>query len=918
VPLDPGVRLGPYEIIAALGAGGMGEVYRARDARLERDVALKVLPASMSADEERLRRFTFEAQSAGGLNHPNILTIYDVGSEPSTGSGPPVVYLVTELLEGETLREKLNAGALPRSKAIAWARQTAAGLAAAHARGITHRDIKPENLFVTTDGRLKILDFGLARAAAPAAASGESSSDDATRLEQITSAGMVLGTAGYMSPEQVRAQPVDSRSDIFSLGVVLYEMLSGRRPFTGDSAVETMNAILTTDPPELTAASSSDRSVPPAVQQVVAHCLEKNPEERFQSARDLAFALEALSSSSTATGAEAALDAPARAPAARRELFPYLAIALAVIAGLLGAALVLTPGGGADLGRYRFRALATDPAVEQSPAWSPDGTAIAYTREVDGVMQLFLREPGVDEPVQLTRSEGQITQPFWWPDSSRLGVIVDGELMTVSRAGGEPAAWFDDGGGLGAVQTAALSPDGARLALWAVDPATRTTSIYLSEPADSTPQRYEPAPFAQACCTGPNVLRFAPDGRSLIFSHFGLGNSGRVAVWLVPMPGDGGEPREVFAGHRLRSVPSWSWLPDGRHLIAGLDAVDAPATGLWIADVERETLTPISVGLDGQDSPSVSPDGSQIAFEAGGPDFDLVAFPLDPSAPVANVLATSRNEYSAAWTTGSRRFVYVTDRNGIRELRLRSDADGSDRSLVTADQFDVSATTDPIGAPIVSPDGRRVAYHVIGTGGAVAIWLSPMSGGTPTRLMEGNVPHGAPTWSPDGQRLALWQLSGALAVIDVGRRDSAPRTIAEGVHPTPLPAWSPGGEWIAYVDNAGLHLVSPDGEPSRKLVDTADIGIAWSPDSATIYTFDSAARLLVAIDTGTGRISTVRALGRDVSFGVPSNPSQRFSISPDGRSLMATIVHVNTDIWILEGFPRPRGLMSRVFGARSQ
>src|SRR5829696_3785700 len=250
--LQPGDHLGPYEIVGFVGAGGMGEVYRARDPRLNRDVAVKVLHASVATDSERLRRFTAEAQAVAALNHPNVLTIHEVGAQ---GEHP---FIATELLEGATLRATLEAGALPLSKAIDYARQTAAGLAAAHAKGVAHRDIKPENLFLAGDGRIKILDFGLAKTYT----TSEHATTEATHLKTGTSPGTVLGTVGYMSPEQVRARPTDHRTDIFSLGVVLYEMLAGRQPFAGDSAVETMNAILTADPPDIV---PSARMLPPAL-----------------------------------------------------------------------------------------------------------------------------------------------------------------------------------------------------------------------------------------------------------------------------------------------------------------------------------------------------------------------------------------------------------------------------------------------------------------------------------------------------------------------------------------------------------------------------------------------------------------------------------------------------------------------------
>jgi len=316
-----GSRLGPYEVLAPLGAGGMGEVWKARDTRLGREVAVKVLPASFSADPDRLRRFEQEAQAASALNHPNILTIHDVG----THEGSP--YVVSELLEGETLRARLGGGAFTPRKALGHALQIASGLAAAHEKGIVHRDLKPENIFVTKDGRMKILDFGLAKLT-----QAESGSIAATDLPTAgTEPGVVLGTVGYMSPEQVRGKPADARSDIFSFGAILYEMLSGNRAFRGDTTADTMSAILLKEPPDL---SATNPAVSPGLDRVVRHCLEKDPERRFHSAHDLAFDLEALSDVSTPSLALAGLRAKAK-PRARMLLWAAGVVALVALAAVL-------------------------------------------------------------------------------------------------------------------------------------------------------------------------------------------------------------------------------------------------------------------------------------------------------------------------------------------------------------------------------------------------------------------------------------------------------------------------------------------------------------------------------------------------------------------------------------------------------
>src|ERR1700682_6507637 len=264
-----GTKLGPYEIVSLLGAGGMGEVYRARDSRLRRDVAIKVLPHALSLDADRMRRFEQEALATAALNHPNILAVFDIG----TSEGSP--YVVSELLEGETLRERLRSGAIAVRKTLDYAMQIAHGLAAAHEKGIVHRDLKPDNLFVTKDGRVKILDFGLAKLTQPDSGSQTSMATVTHGAPEGTEAGVVMGTAGYMSPEQVRGSPVDPRSDIFSFGAILYEMLSGKRAFHGDTPADTMSAILREDPPEL---AETNRNVSPALERIVHHCLEKNPE----------------------------------------------------------------------------------------------------------------------------------------------------------------------------------------------------------------------------------------------------------------------------------------------------------------------------------------------------------------------------------------------------------------------------------------------------------------------------------------------------------------------------------------------------------------------------------------------------------------------------------------------------------------
>jgi eukaryotic-like serine/threonine-protein kinase len=400
VTLASGSRLGPYEIVAPLGAGGMGEVYRAKDPRLGREVAVKVLPASFSTDSDRLRRFEQEARAAGLLNHPNITSVFDIGSH----DGAP--YVVTELLEGETLRSRLAGGALSTRKALDYAIQIARGLAAAHEKGIVHRDLKPENLFVTKDGRVKILDFGLAKLK-----QAESGGPEETNLPTGTvgtEPGVVLGTMGYMSPEQVRGKPADYRSDIFAFGAIFYEVLSGHRAFHGDTAADTMSAILTKEPPDL---SATNRDVHPGVDRIVRHCLEKNPEERFHSAHDLAFDLEALSGISATS---AAVPRPAVLPGKRRVAWIAL-VATALAAGVLVAGILV----GKRLGSRpppSFHQLTFRRGEISSARFAPDGQTILYAALWDG------------RPVEIFQNRRER------PESRSFG-LTGADVLSISRSG---------------------------------------------------------------------------------------------------------------------------------------------------------------------------------------------------------------------------------------------------------------------------------------------------------------------------------------------------------------------------------------------------------------------------------------------------------------------------------------------------
>lgn len=434
MPLSPGTQLDSFEIISPLGAGGMGEVYRARDRMLRREVAIKVLPAYWWHDPEHLRRFDLEAQAAAALNHPNIVSIFHVGQY----DGSP--YIVTELLRGETLRNRLQKGPARVREILDWGIELARGLGAAHDAGIVHRDLKPENLFVTRDSRIKILDFGLAKLDPAKANLADGST---ATLQQVTGPGHVLGTVNYMSPEQVRGEAADARSDIFAVGVILYEMLGGRRPFQKATSAETMTAILREDPPAL---SQAGIMVPPGLQRIVNRCLAKPPEQRFQNASDLGFALEALSEASSAgTGALPATAAPPQRRRARALIIT--AAGLAVLAGGIATVWWLV-----NRSRNEPEWVGTQlggPGIAMRPAVSPDGKLLAFSAMIDDQTQLAVMQPDSGSWTVLThdRNDGMQAQMSWAPDGSRIYFdrVWGGPrgVYSISPLGGEPRLLLD-------------------------------------------------------------------------------------------------------------------------------------------------------------------------------------------------------------------------------------------------------------------------------------------------------------------------------------------------------------------------------------------------------------------------------------------------------------------------------------------
>jgi Tol biopolymer transport system component/predicted Ser/Thr protein kinase len=737
VSLAAGSKLGPYEILGQIGAGGMGEVYRARDPRLSREVAIKVLPASFSADADRLRRFEQEAKAAGVLNHPNITAVYDIGS---ASDGAP--YVVQELLEGETLRSELAGGRLTARKVVDHALQIAHGLAAAHEKGIVHRDLKPENVFVTNDGRVKILDFGLAKLT-----QAEGSVSSATNLPTETKGtepGVVLGTLGYMSPEQVRGKAADARSDIFSFGAILYEMLSGKRAFHGDSAADTMSAILREDPPDL---SVTNQAISPGLDRIVRHCLEKNPEQRFHSAHDLAFDIEALSS---ASGQAAA--APARAR--DRRLPPIALLAAGLLAGaaltylgLRGAPRRSAAGGGAQ---PTFRRLTNLSGAEEFPSLSPDGQMLAFLHRSGGKNDVWVQRTDSRKPTDLTADCDRTSfSPAFSPDGSLIAYASrcgDGGLFVMGTTGenvrrlasfGNDPAWSPDGReivfstegvarpygrsgtseiwavevGTGKTRRVleqdgiqpSVSPHGLRIAYWALPTGGSQRDIWTI-PHKGLAAGEKPVPVTQDPAVDWYPV-WAPDGLSLYF----LSNrDGAMNLWRIPI--DEATGRTLGPAEReglpAREVGGIALARDGRHL-AFVDQQTTYGIVRLSFDTEGRLLgKPEEVYESSQEMADfdVSPDGKQIAFDSrGGAQDDLYLLSTDGSG-LRQLLDDAPKDRHPTFTPDGKHLVFISDRSGRYQVWAIA-TDGSGLTQVT------KSDKNTLIEPSMSPDGRRIAFH---------------------------------------------------------------------------------------------------------------------------------------------------------------------------------------------------------------
>ena len=855
MPFAPDTQLGPYKIVALIGAGGMGEVYRARDTRLLRDVALKVLQESFTSDSDRLRRFEQEARAIAALNHPNIVSVYDVGVADN------VHYIVTELIEGDTLRRRIAPQGIPARKAIELAIQLANGLAAAHDQGIAHRDLKPENILVTKDGRLKILDFGLAKLL-PSHAQTETL-DGVTAAE--TNAGMVLGTAGYMSPEQVRGEPANHLSDIFSFGSILYEMLSGQRAFKKNTNAETMTAILHEEPQEI---ASRIGTIPPALERIVRHCMEKQPNQRFQSARDIAFDLESVSSTSS-TSAIAAGGGKAGA----RWIKPAIAAVVVLAAGLALGMLVRpeAPELHPKLHRITFSRLTILGA-----RFTPDGNLI-YGATVQGQPpELFFAQKGSVE----SRAMGMgATSVLSVAPSGELAVQINPILLEGFEYSGMLARSPAQGGGApraiaGNVEFADWAPDGSLAAVRRVGGKVRLeyplgkviyeTPGWISHPRvspDGQQVAFIDHPYARNDAGSVAIVDKAGQKKTLTklayVSAQGLAWHPAVGeIWFTATTsGSSRELRAVTLEGRERLVYLGTGTltlhdiaKDGRILFSR-DDWRSGIVGLGPGTSKERDLSwhDWTIGRD------ISDDGKLIAFDETG---------------------------EAGEDTGA---FYVRGSDGSPAVRLGNGV-----------------------APTISRDGKKVLALVAAGSGRNSLVEIPIGAGETRTISTGNVlVQGAHFFdddrrvlilghTPDGRGLRLW-------VQDEGGQ---PRAISpEGVDSRLTGTISPDSKKVAAVNPEGRLTIYPVDGSSPQPVPNGQEGerpVRWSADGKTIMAATIAApNVLYWVDTTTGQHRPFRTMA--IPDGLTQGDVGSPFFAPDLKSYVYSYSRIASDLYVVEG-----------------
>ena len=865
--LPHGKRLGPYEILDPLGAGGMGEVYRARDVRLDRVVAIKVLGAKASNRSTARARFEREARVVSGLSHPHICAVYDVGHEEG------IDYIVMEYLQGETLARRLGRGSLRLEQALRHAVEIADGLDSAHRSGVIHRDLKPSNVMLTSSGA-KLLDFGLAKLRNPDPVDSPELLSQTT-AEILTGEGALLGTLPYMSPEQLEGKEADARSDIFAFGAVLHEMLTRHRAFDGGSQAALIAAILSAEPP---APSTTQPLCSPELDHVVARCLAKDAEERWQSARDVLLELQWASR-------------PGAILLARRHRLRALAwVAGASLAGALLVAGLWRRQVSQAVPTASPRQVTIAPGWESAPALSPDGGLITYASDESGNADIWIVDVGGGSAVRLTDDPAPDYDPAWFPDGGAVAFVSERAGRTavwkVMRLGGAASMLLAD------AQDPAIAPDGTQIAFARAGP-TGQRRIWVAPLG--APQRARMLTGQGHGLSDHERPAWSPDGRTICYQA-------ARDLWRVSV--DGQTAGRLTTDDEADIEPVWS--PDGRFVY--FSSLRGGAWALWRVSSGGGRPQRVTLGTGPERHPTLSQNGLRLAHStfAATPHLMLLDLATRKETPVSGL-----SPISPAWAPDGRSVVFASARIGGRyDLWTQPVSDQGDAGPP-------QRLTDQPGSvahPVYSPDGQWVAYYRV-LAGQRDIWTVPAGGGDPVQFTDDPAADVHPAWSPDGTHLAFAsERGGAFRVwvspVADGRPNGKPRRLTDGPTTDMLPAWSPDGKWIAYVAVAptgaqDVWVVDASGSGSPRLLDTEGKAGAVAWDRATNALFVSG-RWDSWVGVRKYALETGRRILLDPPIRFGQNPDLfEFGISQDGRALAFGRDQVRGDVWVLEALDRP-------------
>ena len=866
-----GRTLGHYRIVEKVGMGGMGEIYRAHDEHLVRDVAIKVISPGSLGDQSARRRFRLEALALSKLNHPNVETVFDF----STQEG--VDFLVMEYIPGITLRERLAGGPLSEKEIAYLGLQLADGLSAAHLHGVVHRDLKPGNIMITPDDRLKILDFGLAKLVDPGGQTGPGG--------HSTTSQPGAGTLAYMAPEQLSGKLVDQRTDVYSAGTVLYEMATGRHPFQGPvvgSLVDDVLHRLPVPPGQFRSGISS------RLEEIVLKCLEKDPEDRYQSSRDLQTDLRRLCGSTDPR----LLPYPVSMP---RSSLRYLWVAGAAAALVLCILVVVRmfPAGEPAPPSGHPHQVTKAEAWEGQPALSPDGGRIAYSSNETGNLQIYVVDVHGGNPLRLTNDRASDEEPAWFPDGSAVAFASD--------RGGKPSIWRTGqlgGDAMPLIENAlhpAISPEGTQVAFSrrmdggnlriGIAPVTEPAKArMLTSDADGLWDHEYPA--------------WSPDGRLICYTS-------RHGLWLVASAG--GKARPLTPGSDRDFDATWS--SDGKHVYFA--SYREGTVALWRVDASGGKPERITLGTASEVHPNVSRDGARLVYstgmQAGMPSCRVILLDRDTGAEAT---ITDRSmEFMAAISPDKKQVVFVSDRYGPHfDLWLQPLAHGKPSGQARR----LASQGGNLSHPVFSPDGRWIAYYAI-IADQRDIWTISVEGGNPIRFTDNPSADFHPAWSPDGTQLAfVSERDGPrgiyLEAVKDGRPAAPARRLEIGETAPEAPAWSPDGKLIAFRgvknDSNEIYVVPASGSLAPRQVTTGAQAqrVRWDGSTGDLLVSGNWGENTVSLRRISLRDGTPMPLEYPVLFG-PANAVGLFDVSSDGRLVVFSRERLTGDIWLLEGKP---------------